>query len=381
MPRILQVLANPFIGGTETFAINLSSQLSKSGVANHILNLTKETTPFTDRCRGHGIPLTTLGDSARSPLYLKKALGTAISDFKPNVILSFGFRVSMLLRFTLPSRLRSRHLTGLRGLDTWRRTHHTLLDSLTESRVAYFVGVSNAVLEQRRTREQTPIRKLLYIPNGIDTFHFRPNFSPLPPRGELGLPEGRIFLTVANFREEKGHRFLLEAISNSKGMPEDVKFVWVGGGRGFDQISKLVADSPVANKITLLPPISDVRNLLRHASLFILPSREEGMPRALMEAMAMSVPILATRVGGVPELFKNEPPGHMVTYGDKMEMASKLQESWNSNDLASGFGKNARQVIERDFDLHSMTERYIHLFKLVAEENSAGVESFRLSQN
>jgi glycosyltransferase involved in cell wall biosynthesis len=379
MPRVLQVLANPNIGGTETFAINLSLKLSEAGIGNQILNLASDETPFSIRCLSHGVSPRTLGNSSSSYFDFRRAISAAVREFEPEIVLSFGLRVSLLLRFFLPRHLRPRHITGLRGLDTWRRPYHTLIDSLTESRVAYFVGVSKAVLEQRRTREKTPVRKLIYIPNAIDTSHFHPSSIPLPTRASLGLHEGRVFLTIANFREEKGHPFLLEAISRVRNLPDDVQFAWVGGGPEFEQMARLVAKSPVASKIKLLPAVGDVREYLGHASLFILPSREEGMPRALMEAVSMSIPVLATRVGGVSELFEHEKPGFVVDYGNIMDMASCIQTFCDAPGLASSFAANARQVILRNFDLRSITERYINLFKLIAEEDTEGIESFRHS--
>ncbi len=126
-----------------------------------------------------------------------------------------------------------------------------------------------------------------------------------------GLGIGRdapLILTVARLAPQKGHDLLLAALPEVLRARPDARFVLVGGGPEQEAVASAIVDQQLAGNVMLLGSRSDVPDLLQSADLFVLPSRFEGLPMAVLEAMAASVPVVATAVGGNVEALGAEHP-------------------------------------------------------------------------
>ena len=148
-------------------------------------------------------------------------------------------------------------------------------------------------------------------------------------RAELGVPDGDLVaLTVANLRPEKGYDILLDAarLVVDRGLP--VRFVSVGRGlRGRRPWRSAAAASDLGDRFTFLGLRDDVLRLLVAADLFVLPSRQEGLPVVLMEATSVGMPIVATAVGGVPQVLTDGVDGLVVppdSPGDLADAVGRL---------------------------------------------------------
>jgi len=135
-------------------------------------------------------------------------------------------------------------------------------------------------------------------------------------RAELGLDPGEVLaLTVANIRSEKGHDVLLAAASEITTGDTAVRFVWVGDGPRRDALTAARDAGGLTRRVQVLGARQDVVRLMTAADLFVLPSRQEGLPVALMEAMSAGLPVVATTVGGVPDIVTDGREGLLVPPG------------------------------------------------------------------
>jgi len=356
--QFIQLMSNPIVGGTETFAISLAGELERKNVRCRIVNLCGDS-QMEPLARAAGVGYEEIPMSGPFGLSALRRLHALVADSNPDLICAYGIRASLMLRTLVVRRRRPILLTGLRGMDGWRRWYHISTDRLTEGAIDCFVGNSRAVCDRRLQREGTPRDRVVCIPNGIDTRRYQ---NRVAVTGDSRVPGTTLCVTIANFREVKGHDFLLRALVEWKSMPSNLRFLWVGNGLLKGRLADVLRSSGLGDKVLLLDGMTDIRPILASADFFVLPSREEGMPRALMEAMAMGLPCVATRVGGVPELIRCGQDGMLVDYGDVAGLRRCMSELATNGGLRSKLGTQAATRIKESFDIRRVATQHIELF-------------------
>ena len=170
-------------------------------------------------------------------------------------------------------------------------------------------------------------------------------------RTELGLSDDELLsLTVANFRWQKGHDVLLRAARAviDRGVP--VRFVAAGDGPLRHDLEHLRTELSLDGHVQFLGERADVPRLLAAADLFVLPSRYEGLPLALMEAACVGVPVVATAVSGLPDLFANGRDALLVPPEQAQALADAITRLAGDTALRAELGGAARGLSER-FDV------------------------------
>jgi glycosyltransferase involved in cell wall biosynthesis len=228
------------------------------------------------------------------------------------------------------------------------------------------VAVSHEVGELARRRDSLSPSRLEVIPNGIDLERFSPAGRRAETRKELQIPAGaRVALTVGHLTHIKGVDVLIEAAARlGTDLPQTI-FLVVGSGNRLGDLQRSIELHQLGSRFRLLGERSDVPELLEAADLFVLPSRSEGQPNSLLEAMATGLPVVATRVGGVPELCADGREGLLVPPDDAAALGGALGAILTSPDLARRLGRAARERAERDFSVTTMVRRYEQLYETV----------------
>ncbi len=376
--KTLAILSTSGIGGTETFIVSTAPYLRKHGCEVEIMNITIPNPLLKRRAEEQFLTYHEL--PAPDLLSFLKNIFKIIRMIKKNrydIIFCFGIRVSLQLRLTKIFYKKTPIIIGIRNLDNWRKWYHTLPDRFLEPACDVFVPNSRIVAAMRNKREKTPWEKLVTIYNGIDTDFFNREHVSAVNRQSLNLPEDKLlFTTVANFRHTKGHTFLIDVIAGLRKQLSHVHFVWVGKdviNLKKDIVNRLNAEQLTEN-ITIVDNVDDVRHILAVSDAFLLPSNEEGMPRALMEAMAMSLPCLATNVGGVSEIIKDASCGCISEFGDSTTFGNHLLRLANSSEVRSSMGEAAKECIINHFDIDLISRQYIHLFNALLSNQFNGIQ-------
>jgi glycosyltransferase involved in cell wall biosynthesis len=193
-----------------------------------------------------------------------------------------------------------------------------------------------------------------FIANGVDTRRFQPGELPFSQREA-------IVLCVARLVEDKDHAGLLDAFVRVLGHMPEARLRLVGEGPLEAKVRARMTHGPLAGRVEILPAATDVAACCRTARVFALSSRREGMPNALLEAMASGLPAVATRVGGIPFLLR-EGNGLMVPAGDPGSLAEGLLRVLRDPEFAQDMGKAGRERAERDFSLSAMIAAHEALF-------------------
>ena len=194
--------------------------------------------------------------------------------------------------------------------------------------------------------------KLAIIHNGLPVR--AATRSRVEMRRELGLAEGQpATLTAARFTAQKDHATLIDAAAAVLARRADMRFLLAGDGPLIDECRTRAEARGVADAILFLGHRDDVADLLAAADLFVLPSRFEGLPLAVLEAMAAGLPVVSTRVGGTDEVVLEGLTGRLVQPGDNHELAGAIVDIVSDPEKAAAMGAAGR----RRFDAHFAAAR------------------------
>jgi glycosyltransferase involved in cell wall biosynthesis len=164
--------------------------------------------------------------------------------------------------------------------------------------------------------------------------------------------------------EKKGHRYLIQALEKVAAQGNDFRCLFIGEGPLRESLGDQVRDAGLGAKVELLGglPRAGVLAHLRNADVMVLPSirldsgKQEGIPVALMEGMAMELPVIATNISGIPELVEDRENGLLVPERDAAALAAGIIELYQDTNFRHRLGRRARQVVLADFDLHKSAQ-------------------------
>ncbi len=198
------------------------------------------------------------------------------------------------------------------------------------------------------------------IPNGVDITRFTPAYTSLDERAQ-------VVVCAARLCYQKGIDVLLQAWFLVHKQAPQARLIIVGSGPIQPQLERLARALDILDSVEFVGVQSDVQAQLHQGSLAVLPSRWEGMPNAILEAMACSLPCVATRVSGSEDIIRHGVNGLLVESEDYQGMAQALLTLLRDPGLVQKYGHAARATIEQHYSLEDITDTYIELYRSVAD--------------
>jgi glycosyltransferase involved in cell wall biosynthesis len=242
------------------------------------------------------------------------------------------------------------------GFTRWHRQAEKVCSRLADMVVANAEAVKAVCLREEGCTQE----KVVVVRNGLDLDRFDA-LAAQPLQGPL--PEGRLVAVIGNLWPVKGHRTLIEAVARLPKELDGVRFVCAGEGPERDGLTRRITELGLTGRVILLGHRLDVPALLARAQMACLCSSAEGLSNALMEAMAARLPIVATRVGGNPELVGDN--GLLVPYGDPQALAAALSDLLSRPDEARSMGVRGRKRVEQELTLDRMADGLGALYRRV----------------
>lgn len=240
-------------------------------------------------------------------------------------------------------------LTGVKAVVSWEAVTqpygplHLAAYRLASKWMTLSVSVSEAIRRRVSEERGVPASKTRAILYGVDTERFRPLPGGAARRG-LGLKgKGPVFGVIARLTEQKGHRFLLEAAASALRVRPDLRFVFAGDGPLRETLEAQARGLGIGDRVRFLGFRSDVPALLAAFDVFVLPSLYEGLPNAVLEAMACGRPVVATAVDGTPEVVEDGVTGLLVPPRDPARLSEALLKTAGSARLRERMGREARR--------------------------------------
>lgn len=211
-------------------------------------------------------------------------------------------------------------------------------------------------------------RKINLVYHGVDIGKFKEKDLDTRLKSSLGIKDKeRVIMCVARLKPEKGIGELIKAIPIILEKGNNIKVVFVGDGAFKKEYEKLAKDLGVKEKVIFTGAKGNVEDYLSIADVFCLSSVREALSLAILEAMAEGKPVVATRVGGVPEAVIDKVNGLLVPPGNTRWMASAINRLLEDNRFARRLGSNAKSRVKQDFRFDRMLNETLDTFHEVME--------------
>jgi glycosyltransferase involved in cell wall biosynthesis len=368
--RLLSLLSTARRGGTELSVLALSERLADNGFTIDAAFL-EPPGPVSERFASLGFD-THHADPTPGLIY---RLARILEKTRAQVLVAYGFRANLAARLAgkltgtlVLGGLRSIMLTDAEEEGSTKEGLALTLDKVTFPMSGGYVSNSQAAAT-RLEGLGYPGDKLFVVQGGIDP----DRGSHAPARLDLALPGAPVVVTVGNLKPVKGQNMLIRAAGLL--MAEGLRFnlVFVGDGPLRRDLERQVKKVGLDNCTVLLGIRDDVDAILAASDVFVLPSIWEGLPVAVMEAMAHSLPVVATRSGGTPELFtgskqqgrglKRCREGFLVPPRNPKPLAAGLAALLGDEGLRKEMGRAGRRRIEETFNLERMATETAELYR------------------
>ena len=231
------------------------------------------------------------------------------------------------------------------------------------------LGLPNAVIavsdENKKfllKRDPDFLNRIVRIYNGIDSTYFKSQLLGFTSEDRehfrkeqfSATPTDIVILNVATLHERKGQEDLIEAFAIER--VKNRRLVLVGDGPARKKLEKLVNSKNLEDSVRFLGQRNDIPKLMRSADIFVLPSRREAFGLVVLEAAACELPIIATSVGGVPEIITDGESGILVNQSDPKSIADAIKKMANDEGLRQRLARNAYEMVVTRFSTQKMAE-------------------------
>jgi glycosyltransferase involved in cell wall biosynthesis len=311
-----------------------------------------------ERARQMGVDLVDIPErTGMDPRTLWRLIGE-VRRFRPDILHAHDYKTD-ILAVLLGRWFGARTLTTMHGfvsrggrLEVYYRLDHWAL-----RRLDHVVAVSDDLYQMLPALGIPPTRRSL-LPNGIDVQQFARRRSTREARASLGMDASRLVIgAVGRLAAEKGFDLLIQAFDRILGTGLDAELVIVGEGQERPRLEALIAQLGRGDRVRLLGYQAEVRHLYEAFDVFALSSRREGLPNVVLEAMALEVPVVATRVAGVPGMIEDGIDGLLVEPESVDELTAALQRLLPDGDLRRRLAAGARHTIESRYSFTARMER------------------------
>jgi len=363
VPRILEVLYSFRVGGSELVGLDLARQLVESGVEVYCAAIDDGPGPLRERCAQYGIRVIDLRISTRNPLTrngFSIALARRLRELRLDALHLQHFLA--LNKLGLPARL-----AGIRRVVV---TEHSVLDA-SQSRAGRFRIRLNWRLANTIAVVHEGIKEYLcghlgiskcrveVIPIGIETEKYHRDDRMLR-RTELGFVDEIVFIFVGRLAPVKNVPGLVEAfLAVQAKTPVPSRLLILGGGEEEEAVRTSIQGHPFRHRVMLAGEQVDVRSYLAAADIFVLNSRSEGTPRALIEAMAVGLPAICPAVGNIPSMIAGR--GWLTDPSDPVSLQNAMIFVLQNAQAVDEAGRRSTTYVRENFDARRSVDRYRHL--------------------
>ena len=257
------------------------------------------------------------------------------------------------------------------GISAWRLKVVQMIDSWTSRHLtAHFHAVSETAKLAACETLHLPAHRVTVVERGRNTARLgKPGADRASRmRAMLGLTaDDQVLLNVGRHEYQKGQGFLIEAVARL--IPKFPRLVLMIAGRegtNSEHLLRINAKTGVNGAVRFLGHRDDVPDILAAADLFVFPSLYEGLPGAVIEAMALGLPIVGSNIGPLREVIEPEKNGILVKPGSPEELAGAIEKLLNDSDKRLCFGKRSREIFEERFTLERSAARMMELYHQVA---------------
>jgi glycosyltransferase involved in cell wall biosynthesis len=327
-----------------------------------------------------GIPVTVLSEKRYNSLALFVRIVTQLRRQRPTILHTHKYKDNILgacaaAAVSIPAVVRVVHgmPEPFSGITYVKMKVYEFVDHLiTTAKVSKLIAVSSNI--ETTLRKLYGACKVVKIHNGINIEKVRVSQDRERVRDGLGSgPNDYAIGTVGRLTPVKGHELLLRAVASLMNKIPNITVVIVGDGPLMPELKQLAHELGMEKKVVFVGQRYDVYDLVNSMDVFALPSIHEGIPMGLLEAMALRRAVVASRVGGIPEVIDHGVNGLLVAPGNVTQLAQGLEQIITDRTLAIQLGQAGAARIEAEFSATVMAERTGRLYASLVSQVSEKV--------
>lgn len=352
--KIMQVIPCFSLAGAEIMCENLIYELTKKGHEAVAVSLYTKKTAITERLKKNGVRVYYLDKKEGFNFSLYRKIKRIIKQENPHVIHTHLH----VMKYVIPT-IRNKKTRKIHTIHTLAEKDSGKVGRILNKLFFRFFGVvpvalSEVVQDTIEKSYKIDKNRIPIIYNGISLEKCLPKI--------LYRCESKIkILHIGTFYPPKNHKGLIEAFSIFHKQQPNSVLQLIGDGENRHEIERLVENLGLTESVKFLGPQSNVYGYLHEADIFTLPSLYEGIPMTLIEAMGTGLPIVATKVGGIPDMLVNEESA-LLTEVDSEKIAGAFLRLANDETLRKRLGENAKNESIK-FSAEVMAKKYLKIYE------------------
>jgi sugar transferase (PEP-CTERM/EpsH1 system associated) len=371
-PLILHVVYRFAVGGLENGVVNLINRMPEDVARHGVIALDGIADEFRARVRRDDVIYVALGKPPGHAFRLYPRLHGLFRELRPDIVHT---RNLAALEVTVPAWAAGVpvRIHGEHGWDTADLSGHSrkrqLLRRAYRPFVHRYVALSRHLADYLQGRVGVPAERIEQIYNGVDTARFHPAPDGRVPidGSPFNAPDLFVLGTVGRMQPVKGLAHLARAFVRARALSPEaarrLRLVLVGEGAARREVESILAAADARAFAWLPGERADIPEVMRGLDCFVLPSLAEGISNTILEAMASGLPVVATRVGGNPELVDDGLSARLVPPADTEALARAVLDYFDDRRSVARHGAAGRQLAERRFGLERMVADYAGLYQ------------------
>jgi sugar transferase (PEP-CTERM/EpsH1 system associated) len=369
VPLIAHIIHRFDVGGLENGLVNLLNRIPPERYRHAIICMT-DYSEFRKRLTNPAVTVYAINKQDGKDFGAYVRLWRLLRQLRPVIVHTRNLSAlegSVVATFAgVPARVHGEHGRDIHDIDG-RNRKYLALRRFCQHFVQRYIPLSQDLERWLREVVGVPNAKIRQIYNGVDIERFYPanGREPLPHHGFTD-DDCVVIGTVGRLEQVKDQLTLVRAFAEvSQRCPRlasDLRLVLVGDGSTRGKLEQLAAELNVSDRLWITGARDDVPALMRGMDVFVLPSLAEGISNTILEAMASGLPVVATRVGGNPELVSEGNTGCLVPANDPVAMATALQTYIESPALRNKHAQTGRRRVLEEFSMAAMVNRYLAVY-------------------
>ena len=361
--RVMHIIDHLDAGGAQSQLLEVARHLSKKRWAVSVISLSTSRIQLVEQFRASGVDVILINQSGKWSWPCFWVLKRCLSQLKPQIVQTWLFTADLYGR--LAARLAGVPvvIAAVRSVEPAKKQHYILVDRWLQEITDAVTVNAEAIRLVLREREQIREQKIRTIYNGVDLAVFSPAAVNGQARHGLQLEASPVVGMVSRFMPEKDPLTFVQAAGLIAAAVPEARFLIVGDGPLRNTLEVEAARLGISQRCVFTGFRADRAGLIQAMDVLVLSSLYEGCANVILEAMALAKPVVATHVGGNPELVEEDRTGFLVPVRDPQAMAKAVVVLLRDLPRARGMGQAGQRRIENDFSIEQMIGRTEALYQ------------------